>query len=197
MPISALDSSGIFNGLFTFIRNNIDFIGRPVIVSSSSNNETVSKIVYDPSNGHSWGTLTKTSDPQWILFDFQNYLIKPISYSLMSSDNPANNIAHLKGWDLLGSLNGRKWVVISEKRDSTEMNSNLKKMNFPCDTGVFRYLKLMQMQKGFTNDYGFSVRQVDVYGTIYENNPLKCTAMISSNHFLLRYSTISLIICIK
>lgn len=38
-----------------------------------------------------------------------------------------------------------------------------------CKEGLFRYFRLMQTQRGFTDEYGFSLRKIELFGTLYES----------------------------
>jgi hypothetical protein len=85
----------------------------------------------------------------------------------MSSGNPVNTSYHLKGWDLHASLDGHEWEIIDERRDNQDLNGDKYSMNFECKKGLYRYFRIVQTQKGFTNSYGFSVRRIELFGTLY------------------------------
>ena len=88
----------------------------------------------------------------------------------MSSWTVESSWYHLKGWDFKGSIDGKKWDILDSHTNSNVLNGQGLSINFPCKRGLYRYFLIEQTQKGYTETYGFSVRQFEIFGTVYESN---------------------------
>ena len=117
---------------------------------------------------HSFSTNIVDSEPQWLMVEFCKAIIYLNSYSLLSSFNDPGSYFHLKGWDLKASIDGEKWDIIDSHSNSEELNSLGANKNFNCSEGLYRFFKVQQTEKGFTGKYGFSIRQIEFFGTVIE-----------------------------
>lgn len=179
MEISLGDD--LLNGTIAYLsRVNTD-VFKNISTKSSTNSQT-SICVLKPENCPNSFT-TEVGFPQWLQIEFKKSLIYIKSYSLLSSLTSSNSMYHIKGWKLRASIDGKKWDDIHEESNFTGLNGNLASSNFEvAKKGVYRFFRLLQTQKGFTDVYGFSVRKIDFFGTLYETDYvpkyMRCTAKI-------------------
>jgi len=164
-PIELVYSGSPFNGSINYILNSYEDYEKNVSAKSSSRS-SFSYCILNASRCKS-SFYTDTDGPQWIQVGFKKSILYISSYSLMSSINPVNSSVHLKGWDFHASLDGHEWEIIDERRDNQDLNGNSCSKNFECKKGLYRYFRVVQAQKGFTNSYGFTVRQIELFGTLY------------------------------
>ena len=104
------------------------------------------------------------------MIEFRNCIIYSKSYTIQSSGGGLNSLYHIKSWDIKGSIDGKRWDIIDSHFDSQEMNLGSATKNFKLKEGLYRYFKLEQTQKGFTGVYGFSIRQLEIFGMVFESD---------------------------
>ena len=139
-------------------------------------------IIYNINNEFSSFSTAKQDSKQWILFELKNYVFALDSYLIISSDTDINTVHHLKNWRIYGSGNAKRWYLLDENNNSTELNDRLATVKFPCkyhQNMFFKYFLIYQHEVGFTGEYGFSIRRFDLFGGLIQqkdfNHLCQCT----------------------
>lgn len=83
-----------------------------VVTASSYNNEDKHSIFNYEDKSISF--LTKDLDNSWISLEFKNHLIKPMNYTIRIKNY--DNVDILKSWNIEGSINGKEWFLVDEKK---------------------------------------------------------------------------------
>ena len=169
MPLEFSVENGRFNGSIKYLLDHYEDISSHIKVKSSSNSK-YSNCTLDPSTcDSSFNTaVSSTIPPQWILYEFKKCVIYVKSYSFKSSGTEKDSKYHLRGWKLIASIDGKVWKEIDEQKNTSILNGGEVSVNIECKKGLFRFFKVLQTERGFTNDFGFSIRQFEVFGTLYE-----------------------------
>ena len=79
------------------------------------------------------------------------------------------------------------------------MNGYVKTKNFECKKGLYRFFRIIQTEKGFADEWGFGLRQIELFGTFYESNYVPffypCSNAKCSSHLLKHAIFLDVIIC--
>ena len=171
MPVDFVVGNNLFNGTLQYLQDKYVNISDVLKTKASSNNQNSFCVINPEKCQYSFGTkVSSTIPPQQIQIELRKSILYITSYSLLSSINPENSSYHLKGWNLVASIDGRKWEIIDRQVNTTVMNKKLAEANFKCAEGLFRFFRLVQTERGFTDEYGFAVRRIELFGTLYESN---------------------------
>ena len=140
--------------------------------------------------------------PQWLTIEFKHSLLSLSSYTFRSVYHEKDFYAHLRNWDIYGSIDGCEWELIDRRIDCSDINEFYVTADFECNIkkdGVYRFFKIQQTGVGFSNGYGFGIRRIDLYGILHETdyvpkckiNTLKCNNIIISAHFIITFLLIN------
>ena len=182
MPVNISDATLLFNGVFSYINETQD-INESVKYVASSSREPVTFVLGPPKGYYSWESdFFNDMRPQWMLIKLRRYILKINSYSLLSTQTRPGHKNHLISWDFLGSTDGREWKAIDSHRNSADLNSSLAQKNFNCAEGYFKYFKVLQTDRGCTGEYGFGIRQIELFGILYDDiRACRCTFRCKAN----------------
>ena len=170
MPIE-LPFNSYFNGSISYLNNKTNDISSLIKTKASSMSQN-SYCIIDPEKcKNSFQTLISPNiSSQWIQIEFKKGIIFASSYSLLSTKNPEGSNFHQKGWKLIASIDGRFWEEIDRRENVSSLNGWAKYDNFKCKQGLYRIFRIVQTEKGFTDEWGFGLRRIEIFGTFYETN---------------------------
>lgn len=119
--------------------------------------------------------LPKSSELNaWVLFDFKNCEIQISKYSLKSS-NFSIDYGHLKNWVIEVSNNAKKWIVIDEHSNCSDLNGpNIIKTYEVKKNNFYRYCRFRNTGDywGVKEKWGIQFNSIEFYGQIRIRNKI-------------------------
>ena len=108
--------------------------------------------------------------PQWYQIELKHGLLFFTHYSISSSGNEPGSYYHLLGWDVYASIDFYHWEKIDTK-ETYDLDKPHSQQNYPIQTpAIYRFFRITQNKKNSNNSYGFSIRQFELFGILYESN---------------------------
>jgi uncharacterized protein (TIGR02452 family) len=160
-----------FEGIFSFLTRrsggNVSELQIVAITASGTYKEYSPKNVVDFDKQSCYNS--RDMQDSWISFDFQNMIVTPTHYSIMSGfyDRAAN----LRNWVIEGSMDGDQWVVLDDRRDNTDLNGTNKGRTFQMATvSKVRIVRLRQTGRGHHPGFPrvFVISAFELFGTLIE-----------------------------
>ena len=186
----ASDNHGYFFHLFDQHPNNLKDHVQISHSSITNGRDPYTLITNTHDDIFSFLTAPNQPDPQWVKFHFKKGLISLESYFLKTADHHRDDWPHLRCWKIYGSQNNIDWYLLGEEENDT-LNNPLTEATFSCETNCdlfYRDILLYQSCKGFTNEYGFGLRRMDLFGRFFQlpeiRYPLTCSKLIHMKHFI-------------
>ena len=101
----------------------------------------------------------------WIQFDFKERKILLESYTLQTYYDPG----HFRSWILDVSDNGNDFTEIDRQNYNGSMNApfSTTTIKVSCSTPQ-QFVRLIQIEQNWVNDYNFSLKNIEFTGFIYE-----------------------------
>jgi hypothetical protein len=101
------------------------------------------------------------NDNEWICFDFKERMIEPSHYLVCSGWN------ELKSWTVEGSLDGKSWTVLDEKKGNSDVKSDQSSHTFPgLRSPAVRMIRLTQTGPTHNGAKWLMLRRFEVFGAI-------------------------------
>lgn len=111
--------------------------------------------------------LSKNSKDNWIQFDFKDYIVIPISYTIKTI-NSTKIKWFPKSWVLEGSKNLTTWTILDEEANCTELNGPGLNKTFGMSKQpwkFFRYIRLRLNGTDWSNkSYYLGIDAFELYG---------------------------------
>ena len=170
IPIEFQLINNKLNDTINYLLNTYEDVSKHIKTKSSGNSDLSHCIINPDGCPSSFNTgVNAKIPPQWVQFELKRSIIYIDSYSLKSSGNDPNSRYHLRSWKLLASIDGRVWEEIDRKVNSSALDGPGKSSNFECKRGLYRFFRIVQTEKNNIDKYGFTPRQVELFGTFYES----------------------------
>ena len=120
---------------------------KKIFFDSSPYVEKQTNILYD--NTSFFCTTSNTDlNSNYIIIYFKDRVLYPTGYVIKSTND---NTHYLRGWDLLGSLDGSKWTTLHQVPESAALEKFSTK-RYELNGGPFRYFKIMQTEPCLINN---------------------------------------------
>lgn len=165
-------SNGELNGVFKYYNTFSNFDKNATAKASSL--MTGRKVINAIKENNDYSFITNESEqnmPQWASFELKRAFLSITSYSIRSPNHGGNYWVHLKNWNLIGSIDGRKWDILDIQENANELNGEFLTHNFNCTYNygnLYRFFKIEQTGFGFMERYGFGMKNFELFGTLYE-----------------------------
>ena len=163
MRISKRDSSDIFNGCLSHIRDNIT-TGLPEGQNWYEGHDARyligTKTVYDV-HGTPW-----SAPPAWFDIYINGYYIFPVAYSLMGRRDSRYKANFLKGWELLGRNIQGKWKLLSNYSNKQFAFAEVRTYLIEANES-FNAFKLNMTEADSSGTWALCPGQIEIFGDIY------------------------------
>ena len=166
-------SSGVFKYLFDRYKDNPHNIG---IVSVTSNSSIHKIIEYNDTDDY-WSSTDMPDS--WIMIDFKEYEIIPSSYTIKTAtnlkynhdkdDDDAEKTPSLTSWNLEGSVDGNRWSLLDERRNS--QNKFGYKNQYRIDQKMrCRFIRIKQIDKNLAGTFSMCIQNIEFFGELPRQN---------------------------
>jgi hypothetical protein len=122
-------------------------------------------ISHESKTGKCWGT-NNTSVSHYLQIDFKDLQICPSAYSI-KVHNSSWGVNFVKSWEFEGSLDGSAWQCLDRHSNCTDLCQNDAIASYHIsDSPVFRYLRFRMVGQNSSNNWYFSLQQIEVFGKL-------------------------------
>lgn len=162
-----IDPSDPFNGICNFLNDkyngNAHEKGAIEITSSSIGINQPNQVIDYGWEGD-WGTQNKPNS--WLMFDFKDYLVELIGYSLMSIPSSINN-THPRSWAVEASNDLENWDILDKREMNNDLNGKNKVKCFAFRrSDTYRYVRIRQTDLNHSHNNYFAISQMELFGSI-------------------------------
>jgi hypothetical protein len=159
--------SGLISHLGNSCFGNVHEKGLVEITCSSNyRNHCWDVVNYD------WNNYWHTNDSanSWIQFDFKDWVVSLTHYSLKSDGYISN---HLLKWELSGSTDCNRWVVL-DQRQTNDLNERYTTKIFSCSAAgsgadFYRYIRLQQTGKNSAGYDYLMLANIEFFGLMMKS----------------------------
>ena len=184
MIIKKFDTSGdSLNGIIKYLHNSFkENYETYVSVKASSTHyssgwrEDALIIPTRSSTTHedNWASLNQAK--QNFTVYFHKHVIDITKYSFRTQSSHGND--HPKTWTVEGSMDGRKWRLIDEKKDRTELCGKGKLKTYTTKyKGKYSYFRFTQTGTNSIDGHYFDLGKVEFFGTLCTKYSLKAASL--------------------
>jgi hypothetical protein len=104
---------------------------------------------------------SKDEPGRWVLWEFQESFIRPTHYTIRSSRDK-----YLKSWLVEGSMDGKKWTELDQRKNDTHLKGNFAVQTFDVKSPVeCRFVRLTQTGKNHSESNCLSFCALEIFGT--------------------------------
>ena len=112
---------------------------------------------------------TKNLAKSWVGLEFVGYALSLKKYTLRHAETPKTEA--LRGWKLEGSKDGRKWVVLDERKNDQTLNAKGVCVAYdirqsPVTREPFSHFRLTSTQPNSGNTHTLALGNIELYGTL-------------------------------
>ena len=171
-PVNIKLGSNLFNGTIQYYKSNSqNYLSYVKVTVSTSLEGKNPYCTFDPDScENSWETKMNQDTPQWYQVELNHALLFATHYCILSSRNEKGSIYHLLGWDLYASIDFFHWEKI-DTHITNDLDGPSTSHPYQIQkSGMYRFFRIVQNTKNSNNSYGFSIRQFELFGILYESN---------------------------
>lgn len=173
------DSNKEFDGIMRHLsestKGNIHDNGTIEITANSlfnNDNSHHPKNVVDYSNNNYYDSNTGVQNGE-VCFDFKNKLIQLTEYSIKTS-NGGQDGCHLRSWVVEASNDKKNWEIVDQHEDDSSLRGSGRIVTFKTKVketnSFYRYIRIRQTGKSWSNSYDFIMYYVEFYGKLKESS---------------------------
>jgi hypothetical protein len=123
-------------------------------------------ISYESKTGKWWAT-NNTNVPHYLRIDFKALQICPSAYSIKAHSSRWGNNSFVKSWEFEGSSDGSTWQCLDRHSNCTDLCRNDAVASYHISNSpVFRYLRFRMVGQNSSNDWQFSLQQIEIFGRL-------------------------------
>lgn len=175
------DSNKEFDGIMRHLsestKGNIHDNGTIEITTNSLFNNNANlyhpKNVVDYSNNNNFYESNTELQNGEVCFDFKNKLIQLTEYSIKTSGGGQDGY-HLRNWVVEASNDKKNWEIVDQHDDDSSLRGSNRIVTFKTKVketnSFYRYIRIRQTEKSWSNNYVFVMYYVEFYGKLKESS---------------------------
>jgi hypothetical protein len=103
----------------------------------------------------------------YLQYDFGDKRVTLTGCTIRSRADQGALGAHLRGWQLLGSLDGQKWDTLTGRTNDTATNGRnaISSTNFP-ESAPYRFVRLTATSENWAGNWVMSLSYFEVFGVL-------------------------------
>ncbi|OHS99343.1 hypothetical protein TRFO_34253 [Tritrichomonas foetus] len=159
---------GIFDKLSNQYQGNLDDLG--VVKTTSSGYSFASPPCNVLDFHRSNYFYSKDTENPWIEFEFSDFLVLPIGYSLRTSKLGEENWSHIRSWIVYGYDFDDKRYVLDEQNDVEDMKGSMVSATFRIrDPIQCKRIRIQQVGKNWAGLNFMVLSAIEIYGKILDS----------------------------
>ena len=170
LPVNLTDSSNPFNGIVNYYISKTDNYLSYIKATASTRSDITFRTFNPSAYSNSWCTDMNQENPQWYQVELHKAIGYMTKYSIRSSGNNETSSKHLTNWDLVASIDGYKWETIDNEETNKLQGKGFYYTFSIRKPGLYRFFRIIQSKPNSDLSYGFSIRQFDLFGILYESS---------------------------